>query len=94
MGGAAATSTFARLFLLPDVARCGGGQGPDRLDALTGPPRARRRTACRPRPSTAAARPPLPDLPTPSPTSPRTPPAVRPTPPPATPRSGPRPRPA
>ncbi|WP_427164465.1 tannase/feruloyl esterase family alpha/beta hydrolase [Streptomyces sp. C1-1] len=35
MGGAAATSTFARLFLLPDVARCGGGQGPDRLDALT-----------------------------------------------------------
>ena len=35
LGGAAATSTFARLFLLPDVAHCGGGQGPDKLDALT-----------------------------------------------------------
>ncbi|MFJ9119373.1 tannase/feruloyl esterase family alpha/beta hydrolase [Streptomyces sp. NPDC102394] len=35
MGGAAATSTFARLFLLPGVAHCGGGQGPDKLDALT-----------------------------------------------------------
>ncbi|MFD9501780.1 tannase/feruloyl esterase family alpha/beta hydrolase [Streptomyces sp. NPDC060035] len=35
MGGAAATSSFARLFLLPGVAHCGGGQGPDRFDALT-----------------------------------------------------------
>lgn len=35
MGGAAATSTFARLFLLPGVAHCGGGQGPNTLDALT-----------------------------------------------------------
>ncbi|TQJ92336.1 tannase/feruloyl esterase family alpha/beta hydrolase [Streptomyces sp. SLBN-31] len=35
MGGAAATSGFARLFLLPGVAHCGGGQGPDKLDALT-----------------------------------------------------------
>ncbi|MFG2459964.1 tannase/feruloyl esterase family alpha/beta hydrolase [Streptomyces sp. NPDC048523] len=35
MGGAAATSSFARLFLLPGVAHCGGGQGPDKLDALT-----------------------------------------------------------
>ncbi|USQ86829.1 tannase/feruloyl esterase family alpha/beta hydrolase [Streptomyces phaeoluteigriseus] len=35
MGGAEATSDFARLFLLPGVAHCGGGQGPDTLDALT-----------------------------------------------------------
>ncbi|MGW0784661.1 tannase/feruloyl esterase family alpha/beta hydrolase [Streptomyces sp. NPDC002913] len=35
MGGAAATEDFARLFLLPGVAHCGGGQGPDRFDALT-----------------------------------------------------------
>ncbi|WP_329213183.1 tannase/feruloyl esterase family alpha/beta hydrolase [Streptomyces sp. NBC_00683] len=35
MGGAAATSSFARLFLLPGVAHCGGGQGPDSFDALT-----------------------------------------------------------
>ncbi|MFG2957606.1 tannase/feruloyl esterase family alpha/beta hydrolase [Streptomyces sp. NPDC048291] len=35
MGGEAATTGFARLFLLPGVAHCGGGQGPDRLDALT-----------------------------------------------------------
>ncbi|KPI05232.1 Feruloyl esterase [Actinobacteria bacterium OK074] len=35
MGGAAATSDFARLFLLPGVAHCGGGQGPDTFDALS-----------------------------------------------------------
>ncbi|MGW4566484.1 tannase/feruloyl esterase family alpha/beta hydrolase [Streptomyces sp. NPDC004561] len=35
MGGAAATSDFARLFLLPGVAHCGGGQGPDRFDGLS-----------------------------------------------------------
>ncbi|MGI5453520.1 tannase/feruloyl esterase family alpha/beta hydrolase [Streptomyces sp. CA-249302] len=35
MGGEAATTGFARLFLLPGVAHCGGGQGPDKLDALT-----------------------------------------------------------
>ncbi|GLY02881.1 tannase/feruloyl esterase family alpha/beta hydrolase [Actinoplanes sp. NBRC 101535] len=35
MGGAAATQRFARLFLLPGVAHCGGGQGPDAFDALT-----------------------------------------------------------
>lgn len=35
MGGAEATSSFARLFLLPGVAHCGGGQGPDTFDALT-----------------------------------------------------------
>ncbi|WP_454314882.1 tannase/feruloyl esterase family alpha/beta hydrolase [Streptomyces phaeoluteigriseus] len=35
MGGAEATSDFARLFLLPGVAHCGGGQGPNALDALT-----------------------------------------------------------
>ena len=35
MGGSAATSQFARLFLLPGVAHCGGGQGPDDFDALT-----------------------------------------------------------
>lgn len=35
MGGAAATSSFARLFLLAGVAHCGGGQSPDTFDALT-----------------------------------------------------------
>ncbi|MFC8514769.1 tannase/feruloyl esterase family alpha/beta hydrolase [Streptomyces sp. NPDC057257] len=35
MGGEAATKSFARLFLLPGVAHCGGGQGPDTFDALT-----------------------------------------------------------
>ncbi|WP_405932237.1 tannase/feruloyl esterase family alpha/beta hydrolase [Streptomyces sp. NBC_00827] len=35
MGGAAATESFARLFLLPGVAHCGGGQGPNTFDALT-----------------------------------------------------------
>ncbi|MCX4978845.1 tannase/feruloyl esterase family alpha/beta hydrolase [Streptomyces sp. NBC_00620] len=35
MGGAAATQDFARLFLLPGVAHCGGGQGPDSIDALS-----------------------------------------------------------
>ncbi|MEV7976865.1 tannase/feruloyl esterase family alpha/beta hydrolase [Streptomyces sp. NPDC086519] len=35
MGGPAATSDFARLFLLPGVAHCGGGRGPSNLDALT-----------------------------------------------------------
>lgn len=35
MGGAAATSDFARLFLLPGVAHCGGGQSPSTSDALT-----------------------------------------------------------
>jgi feruloyl esterase len=35
MGGSAATESFARLFLLPGVAHCGGGQGPDTFDALT-----------------------------------------------------------
>ncbi|WP_239091536.1 tannase/feruloyl esterase family alpha/beta hydrolase [Streptomyces sp. SID14478] len=35
MGGASATTDFARLFLLPGVAHCGGGQGPDTFDALT-----------------------------------------------------------
>ncbi|MFF3610360.1 tannase/feruloyl esterase family alpha/beta hydrolase [Streptomyces sp. NPDC002580] len=35
MGGAGATSSFARLFLLPGVAHCGGGQGPNTFDALT-----------------------------------------------------------
>lgn len=35
MGGSARTEDFARLFLLPGVAHCGGGQGPDSLDALT-----------------------------------------------------------
>jgi feruloyl esterase len=34
-GGAEATSAFARLFLLPGVAHCGGGQGPNTFDALT-----------------------------------------------------------
>ncbi|MET9384445.1 tannase/feruloyl esterase family alpha/beta hydrolase [Streptomyces sp. NPDC002928] len=35
MGGEAATESFARLFLLPGVAHCGSGQGPDTFDALT-----------------------------------------------------------
>ncbi|MEU0970827.1 tannase/feruloyl esterase family alpha/beta hydrolase [Streptomyces sp. NPDC005917] len=35
MGGEAATKSFTRLFLLPGVAHCGGGQGPDTFDALT-----------------------------------------------------------
>ncbi|BCY08836.1 tannase/feruloyl esterase family alpha/beta hydrolase [Actinoplanes sp. L3-i22] len=35
MGGTAATQRFARLFMLPGVAHCGGGQGPDTIDALT-----------------------------------------------------------
>jgi len=35
MGGAAATGTFARLFMLPGVSHCGGGDGPDTFDALT-----------------------------------------------------------
>ncbi|MFF8862978.1 tannase/feruloyl esterase family alpha/beta hydrolase [Streptomyces sp. NPDC015139] len=35
MGGTAATEDFARLFLLPGVAHCGGGQGPSTFDALT-----------------------------------------------------------
>ncbi|WP_329262239.1 tannase/feruloyl esterase family alpha/beta hydrolase [Streptomyces sp. NBC_01478] len=35
VGGETATKTFARLFLLPGVAHCGGGQGPDTFDALT-----------------------------------------------------------
>jgi len=35
VGGEAATKTFARLFLLPGVAHCGGGQGPNTFDALT-----------------------------------------------------------
>ncbi|MEU6196653.1 tannase/feruloyl esterase family alpha/beta hydrolase [Streptomyces sp. NPDC047061] len=34
-GGERATRDFARLFLLPGVAHCGGGQGPDSIDALT-----------------------------------------------------------
>ncbi len=34
MGGPARTAAFARLFLLPGVAHCGGGQGPDGFDAL------------------------------------------------------------
>lgn len=35
MGGSAATRQFARLFMLPGVAHCGGGQGPSTFDALT-----------------------------------------------------------
>ncbi|MGW3104517.1 tannase/feruloyl esterase family alpha/beta hydrolase [Streptomyces sp. NPDC001100] len=35
VGGEAATASFARLFLLPGVAHCGGGQGPNTFDALT-----------------------------------------------------------
>ncbi|HWC83217.1 MAG TPA: tannase/feruloyl esterase family alpha/beta hydrolase [Pseudonocardiaceae bacterium] len=33
-GNAKSTMDFARLFLLPGVAHCGGGQGPDQFDAL------------------------------------------------------------
>lgn len=35
MGGLAATEKFAKLYLLPGVAHCGGGQGPSGFDALT-----------------------------------------------------------
>jgi tannase/feruloyl esterase len=35
MGGASATSRFARLFMLPGVSHCGGGEGPDAFDALS-----------------------------------------------------------
>ncbi|WP_211244558.1 tannase/feruloyl esterase family alpha/beta hydrolase [Actinospica robiniae] len=35
MGGLAATEKFAKLYLLPGVAHCGGGQGPSDFDALT-----------------------------------------------------------
>ncbi|MEU1200525.1 tannase/feruloyl esterase family alpha/beta hydrolase [Streptomyces sp. NPDC005813] len=34
-GSVATTEDFARLFLLPGVAHCGGGQGPNSFDALT-----------------------------------------------------------
>lgn len=34
MGGPAATGQFARLFMLPGVSHCGGGQGPSNMDAL------------------------------------------------------------
>jgi hypothetical protein len=35
MGGLAATQTFARLFLMPGMSHCSGGQGPNSFDALT-----------------------------------------------------------
>lgn len=35
MGGADATNRFARLFMLPGVSHCGGGDGPGSFDALT-----------------------------------------------------------
>lgn len=35
MGGLAATQKFARLFLMPGMSHCSGGQGPDSFDALT-----------------------------------------------------------
>ncbi|MFJ9565114.1 tannase/feruloyl esterase family alpha/beta hydrolase [Streptomyces fuscichromogenes] len=35
MGGSAATQDFARLFMLPGVSHCAGGQGPSEFDALT-----------------------------------------------------------
>ena len=35
MGGRAATEKFARLFMLPGVNHCGGGQAPNTIDALT-----------------------------------------------------------
>ncbi|BBH67893.1 feruloyl esterase [Actinoplanes sp. OR16] len=35
MDGLARTQEFARLFMLPGVAHCSGGEGPDKLDALT-----------------------------------------------------------
>ena len=31
----AATDSFARLYMLPGVAHCGGGEGPDRMDLTT-----------------------------------------------------------
>jgi hypothetical protein len=34
MGGPDAVSNFFRLFMLPGVAHCSGGEGPDRVDAL------------------------------------------------------------
>ncbi len=34
MGGPAKTAAFARLFMLPGVAHCGGGDGPDSFDGL------------------------------------------------------------
>lgn len=34
MGGPEAVSDFFRLFMLPGVAHCAGGEGPDRVDAL------------------------------------------------------------
>ncbi len=35
MGGLAATQKFARLFLIPGMSHCSGGQGPNSFDALT-----------------------------------------------------------
>jgi hypothetical protein len=35
MGGQAATQKFARLFLMPGMSHCAGGQGPNSFDALT-----------------------------------------------------------
>jgi feruloyl esterase len=35
MGGPAATQRFARLFLMPGMAHCAGGEGPDSFDALS-----------------------------------------------------------
>jgi feruloyl esterase len=35
MGGRQATEKFARLFMLPGVNHCGGGQAPNSIDALT-----------------------------------------------------------
>lgn len=35
MGGPAATQQFARLFLMPGMSHCSGGQGPNSFDALT-----------------------------------------------------------
>ena len=35
MGGRAATRKFARLFLMPGMSHCAGGQGPNSFDALT-----------------------------------------------------------
>jgi Tannase and feruloyl esterase len=35
MGGPAATEKFARLFLMPGMGHCAGGQGPNSFDALT-----------------------------------------------------------
>jgi hypothetical protein len=35
MGGPAGTQKFARLFLMPGMSHCGGGQGPNSFDALT-----------------------------------------------------------